>query len=59
MKANLVFNSDQVKAKKERKGVTLSTSSMSQSYLSKIGDYFNVDHVRNPQSRVLQHTIKL
>ena len=57
MKANLIFESVQVRAKKSGKGHTKSTPHISQEDLVKIGNYLNVDHVANPQSRVLQHAV--
>ena len=57
MKANLVFDSVQVKAKKEGKGVRDSTSVISPEDLRKIGEYFAVDHVTTPQPKHLQECV--
>ena len=58
MRANLVFDGVQVKAKKLGKGVTKSTPHISDEDLLKIGHYFNVDHVTNPQPKILQETVQ-
>ena len=58
MKANLVFDSVQVKAKKMGKGVTRSTPHISQEDMVKLGNYFNVNHVQKPNPKVLQHTVQ-
>ena len=58
MRANMVFDGVQVKAKKQGKGVTRSTHHISPEDLSKIGTYFAVDHMNEPQPRVLQHAVQ-
>ena len=54
---NLVFDSVQEKAKKSGKGVTKSTIVISNNDLIKISSYFQVDHTRCPNPKVLQQTV--
>ena len=58
MKANMIFESVQVKAKKSGKGATRSTPQISDTDLIKIGAYFHVDHVTTPNPRILRHTVQ-
>ena len=53
MRANMVFDGVQVKAKKTGKGVTRSTPHISEADLKKIGEYFDIDHITNPQPTIL------
>ena len=57
MRANLVFDSIQVKAKKTGKGTVRNTPPITPEDLKKIGIYFSADHVTSPQPRVLQHCV--
>ena len=57
MRANLVFDSVQVKAKKTGKGVTDSTPHISDEDLHRIAEYFSSDHVILPQPKILQQCV--
>ena len=57
MRANLVFESVQVKAKKIGKGVTASTAHISENDLQRIAAYFSVDHTSLPKPKVLQDCV--
>ena len=58
MKANLIFDSVQVQAKKVGKGATKSTPQISDTDLIKIGVFFDVDHMKKPNPKVLRHTMQ-
>ena len=58
IRTNLVFDGVQVKAKRSGKGVTKSYPHITQADLLKISDYFDIDHVQNPQPRILQQCVQ-
>ena len=58
MKANMIFESVQVKAKKSGKEATTPTPHISDTDLIKVGKFFNVDHVVEPNPRILRHTVQ-
>ena len=58
MRANLVFDGVQVKAKKTGKGRTKNTPPISEEDLKKIGQYFAVDHVARPSPQILQQCMQ-
>ena len=53
IRANMVFDSIQVKAKKSRKGVTDSTPHISEDDLKRIAEYFSMEHVSLPSPKKL------
>ena len=57
-RANLAFDGVQVKAKKMGKGVVNSTPHISKEDLSRISAYFNIDHMKMPNPKVLQQCVQ-
>ena len=58
MRANLVFDGVQVKAKKTGKGTVKNTPPITTEDLKKIGNYFFVDHVTEPSPKILQQCVQ-
>ena len=56
-KSNLLFKGVQVKGKAEGRGVRRSTVPISDTDLIKLGEYFNIDHMNQPNPRVLQKNV--
>ena len=56
--ANLLFDGVQVNAKKKGKGVTKSTQQISSEDMTRIGCYFDVDHMKQPQPKILRECIQ-
>ena len=55
--ANLMFKGVQVQAKKEGKGVRRSTPSISENDMASLAYYFRIDHITNPNPRILQKNV--
>ena len=58
MRANLIFDSVQVKAKKSGKGAITATPHISPEDIQRIGNYLNVDHMQKPDPKILQHAVQ-
>ena len=58
MRANMIFDSVQVKAKKMGKGRIKSTPHIDDCDLKKISAYFNIDHIMRPSPKILQQCVQ-
>ena len=58
VRANLVFDGVQVKAKKCGKGATKSTAHISDEDMTKLSNYFHHDHVKFPSPKILQQCVQ-
>ena len=55
--ANLMFKSVQVESKRQGKAVTKKTKKIDEHDMKLIAEYFNHDHVRNPNPRLLHQCV--